>query len=232
MPSILAVVSKKVFEADARRDGKKLGLGDVWPTARYASAHAALRPLAEGGHIFLMTVRPPDEALWLVAVLESPKFDGEGWAANENTVPITDATSLRARIQFANGSAVTAEKGKLGMSLQTPRALSAETEALLLQLAGVVAATPGAKPAAASSPASNEIHFNGHEVSALPCLCKRCFRADVDHVEKDGMRFRREKVEDGRRVLYFWMPEELASQEKEVRRAVQVRLREHHKATS
>jgi hypothetical protein len=231
MPSILAVVSKKVFEADARRDGKKLGLGDVWPTARYASAHAALRPLCEGGDILLMTVRPPDEALWLVAVLESPKFDGEGWAAKENAVPMTDATSLRAKIQFANGSGVTAEKGKLGMSLQTPRTLSAETEALLLQLSGAAAATPGAQPAA-SSPASNEIHFNGHEVSALPCLCKKCFRPDVVEVEKDGMRFRREKVEEGRRVLYFWMPEELASQEKEVRRAVQVRLREQHKVTS
>ncbi len=232
MPSILAVVSKKVFEVDARRDGKKLGLGDVWPTARYASAHAALRPLAEGGHIFLMTVRPPDEALWLVAVLESPKFDGEGWASKENTVPITDASSLRARIQFANGSGVTAEKGKLGMSLQTPRALSAETEALLLQLSGTAATTYDSQTAVASAATSNEIHFNGHEVSALPCLCKKCFRDEVDHFEKDGMRFRREKVEEGRRVLYFWMPEELASQEKEVRRAVQVRLREQHKATS
>jgi hypothetical protein len=231
MPSILAVVSKKVFEADARRDGKKLGLGDVWPTARYASAHAALRPLSEGGHVFLMTVRPPDEALWLVAVLESPKFDGEGWAAKENTVPMTDVTSLRARIQFANGSGVTAEKGKLGMSLQTPRVLSAETEALLLQISGAVVA-PLASSGPAPSVAANEIHFNGHEVSALPCLCKRCFRADQVEVEKDGSRFRREKVEDGRRVLYFWMPEELAAQEKEVRRAVQVRLREQQKRPS
>ena len=44
---------------------------------RYVSANKGLEPLADGGRLYLVTVRPPNEALWLVAVLEQPKFDGD-----------------------------------------------------------------------------------------------------------------------------------------------------------
>jgi len=67
MPSVFAVVSKAIFEKQA----KGLAAGDVWPTNRYASRNAALEPLANGGSLYLVTVRPNDVLwlLWLVAVL-------------------------------------------------------------------------------------------------------------------------------------------------------------------
>ena len=34
MTDILAIVSKAVFEKDARVDGHALGVGDVWPVDR------------------------------------------------------------------------------------------------------------------------------------------------------------------------------------------------------
>ena len=86
MESMLALVSKAIFE----RDAHGLGEGDVWPTAAYLSKNRALVPLAEGGDLFLCTVRPPDERLWLVAVLRSPEQRDDGWHAATNVVPITD----------------------------------------------------------------------------------------------------------------------------------------------
>jgi hypothetical protein len=59
VPDVLAIVSKAIFERDARG----LSLGDVWPVDRYTSANKGLQTLADGGRIFLVTVRPPDERL-------------------------------------------------------------------------------------------------------------------------------------------------------------------------
>ena len=81
--SVLAVVSKSIFEKQARDGGRVLGVGDVWPTARYESHHAALEPLSAGGDLILVTVRPGD-MLWVVAVLRAPKKDATGWAAAAN----------------------------------------------------------------------------------------------------------------------------------------------------
>jgi len=98
-----------------------------------------------------VTVRPPDERLWLVAILESPTFDGEQWVAAGNVVPMTDVTSLVPRLELATGQGIHPEPGKLGMSLQTPRKLTAADAALLR---GAVGATP-AKPATkAAKPAA------------------------------------------------------------------------------
>jgi hypothetical protein len=146
MPDILAIVSKAVFEKAA----KGLDIGDVWPTAVYASTHAALTSLAGGGRLFLVTVRPQHE-LWLVGVLERPRASKGAWRAAANATPITDITELIPRIAFANGKGLVRD-AKLGMSLQTPRELAPATAALL------VGAKPPAKNAgkAAKPPASSE----------------------------------------------------------------------------
>ena len=126
MPDMMAIVSKAVFEKDAR--GK--GIGDTWATDRYISQNKALANLA-GGDLYLVTVRPPDEALWLVAVLRQPTFDSTQWAARANALPIRDISSLKRTLRFANGQGLPEKAGALGMSLQTPRVLTADDRALL-----------------------------------------------------------------------------------------------------
>jgi uncharacterized protein (TIGR02996 family) len=134
VPDILAVVSKAIFERDARG----LAPGDVWTTRAYASQNKALAPLAGGGRLVLVTVRPPAEALWLVAVLDRPRLAKGAWTAAENAVPIREIS--RDAIQFANGTSLTAKPGTLGMSLQTPRVLADGVADRLL------GAKSGAKP--------------------------------------------------------------------------------------
>ena len=141
MPDVLAIVSKAVFEKEA----KGLDVGDVWPTAAYASTHAALAPLATGGRLFLVTVRPELE-LWLVAVLDQPRASKGAWRATANTRPITSLTKLIPRITFANGKGLVRD-AKLGMSLQSPRELSTATATLL---AGADVTT-SSKPAKANA---------------------------------------------------------------------------------
>jgi len=215
--SVFAVVSKKVFETDARIKGKVLGLGQVWATSKYASTHAALKPLADGGHVFLVTVRPPDEALWLVAVLRDVKSVKDGWASTANTTAVTNITSLKSRIKFANGSGITAAKGKLGMSLQTPRALSDDDVTLLL-----AAATPGATLPA--GPPTKVYHLTAHEKGKLPCLCQKCFDKSPERVEVNGDAFVRREARAKDRVLYYWLPETLVPSEKSVRFGVEKRM--------
>lgn len=142
MPDLMAIVSKAVFEKQAGKDpavGARLGMD------RYVSANKNLAPLAAGGRLYLVTVRPPDEALWLVAILDQPKHDGTAWVARACDTPLTDISDLRAEIKFESGTGITAKAGALGMSLQTPRALTAEDTALLDAAAG--GAAPAGDPA-------------------------------------------------------------------------------------
>src|SRR5262249_2798202 len=113
MSSILAIVSKAQFEGLA----KGVGLGARLSLDRYHSTHKALEPLAEGGALFLVPVRPPDERLWLVAIFEAPSRERDGWRAAAATTPITDVTALRGKLRFATGSGIQAKPGALGMSL-------------------------------------------------------------------------------------------------------------------
>jgi uncharacterized protein (TIGR02996 family) len=140
---MMAIVSKAVFEKVA---GKNPTVGSQLRMDRYVSANKTLEPLSAGGKLYLVTVRPPDEALWLVAVLVKPKFDGEQWVAKASDAPITDISGLRGEIKFTSGVGITAKKGALGMSLQTPRALTAEDVELLDGAAGG-GAPAEAKPA-------------------------------------------------------------------------------------
>lgn len=134
MADMMAIVSKAIFEKAA---GKAPTVGTKLQMDRYVSANKALEPLSQGGKLYLVTVRPPDEALWLVAILEKPKFDGKQWVAKASQIAITDISKLRSKIRFESGAGITEKVGALGMSLQTPRALTAADTALLDRAAGV-----------------------------------------------------------------------------------------------
>lgn len=221
MASVFAVVSKKVFESDARIGGKVVGLGAVWPTEKYASTHAALKPLKDGGHLFLVTVRPPNEALWLIAVLRDVTSVKDGWKSTPNTTPVTDITAFKSKIRFATGSGITAAKGKLGMSLQTPRALTDADVTLLL-----AAGTPGAALPAAAAPTPGRVyHLNMHEKGPLPCLCAKCLDQAGERVVVDGEAFVRREARAKDRVLYFWLPEASLAAEKAVRHDIERRMK-------
>ncbi|MBA3540049.1 MAG: TIGR02996 domain-containing protein, partial [Deltaproteobacteria bacterium] len=145
MGSALAIVSKAVFEklAGGAQPGAVLALD------QYASTHKSLETLAGGGTLFLVTVRPPDEQLWLVAALEEPERGAAGWSAAANRAPIADISRLRSKLEFSTGAGIQAKPGALGMSLQTPRALTEGDVALLRGATGAtsVRAAKAAKPA-------------------------------------------------------------------------------------
>ena len=136
MGSVLAIVSKAVFS----KQMKDAALGKTFATKAYVSKNRGLQPLEEGGDLYLLTVRPGDVA-WLVAVLRKPSFDGAQWNAKANVVPIQDVSGLLGQLVLANGKGIKAKPGRLGMSLQTPRALADEDVALL-----EAALKGGAKP--------------------------------------------------------------------------------------
>ncbi len=145
MADVMAIVSKAVFEKAA---GKSPSIGTQLGMDRYVSANKGLAPLQGGGKLYLVTVRPPDEALWLVAVLENPTFSGSEWVTAPCTTPITDLSALKGSLVFENGKGLPTTKGTLGMSLQTPRVLTAADVALL---DGALAGAP--PPPASSGPA-------------------------------------------------------------------------------
>lgn len=153
MASVLAIISKSIFE----KMSKKPKLGDVLDTDRYVTTQARLEVLAKGGSLFLVTVRPPDESLWLVAVLEKPKHkkaDG-AWVSEKNAAPMTDLKAVKDKLKFDNGAGIQAKPGALGMSLQTPRILTDADEALLrgvLPGAGKKGGEASAAKPAASKP--------------------------------------------------------------------------------
>jgi hypothetical protein len=128
MSSVLAIVSKALFEKMVPKDVK---LGAVVDTDAYVSGNKTFDALAKGGAIFLVTVRPPNEKLWLVGILEDPKKKGDTWKAAANEAPLTDVTSAIKKLEFTSGTGLKAKKGALGMSLQTPRGLTAADEKLL-----------------------------------------------------------------------------------------------------
>ena len=131
MSSVLAIVSKGVFEK-AAKDAK---VGDLYETDAYLSKNKALRTLEDGGDLYLVTVRPGDVA-WLVAVLRKPKFVDAKWKAKANGVSIRPIGKLIPKLTLENGKGIKPKPGRLGMSLQTPRALAAADVALLEKVVG------------------------------------------------------------------------------------------------
>ncbi len=164
MPDLLAIISKAVFEAFA----KTAKVGEVLSIDRYTSENKALAPLGDGGRLFLVTVRPPavgqsGEQLWLVAVLESPRRRSGAWVAANNVVPIADLAPVRSRIKFASGTGISAKSGALGMSLQTPRQLTAGDVVLL-----GAATQPVASPKPARVPKSKRVAAPKSKLPAAP----------------------------------------------------------------
>jgi len=152
MPSVLAIVSKAVFEKEARG----LGAGDVWPTALYASQNKGLASLGGDGDLYLVTVRPP-ATLCLVAVLERPKLGKDGWRAKPNTVAIREIDALLGQFQFAGGAPLPRDTSKLGMSLQTPRVLTDADVALLRTGKSSAKSAPAKSQPAKSAPPKTAI---------------------------------------------------------------------------
>jgi hypothetical protein len=143
----MAVISKAVFEKMA----PGTNLGDVLAIDRYTSSNKALERLGEdGAKLFLFTVRPPDEKLWLVAILSGLEHDGDAWVGRVNTAPATDIGPVKGKIKFASGVGIKAKPGALGMSLQTPRAL---TDADVKLLESLVAKAPKGKASSKKTPA-------------------------------------------------------------------------------
>src|SRR5450432_3782999 len=149
MASVLAIVSKKVFE----HDFGGAGVGEVVATERYASSHKTLDKLADGGDLFLVTVAA-NEQLLLAGVLRAPKFGSAGWSAKPNTVAVKDITALIGKLKFDTGNGITAKAGALAMSLQTPRGMTDEDVALIDGAKRAKGAA--AKPAKAAKPATLE----------------------------------------------------------------------------
>jgi tetratricopeptide (TPR) repeat protein len=161
MASVLAIISKAQFE----KEHAGARVGQVLPIDRYRSTHASLEPLQDGGALFLVTVRPPHEALWLVAILETPKRHADGWRAQANTHPITDVSTITGELRFSTGAGIKAKKGALGMSLQTPRRLTDGDVRALRTAAG---AAPSPPPPPAPAPASaRDVKARKREAEAL-----------------------------------------------------------------
>lgn len=212
---MMAIVSKAVFEKDAPAARP----GVVLPLRRYQSSNKALARLDGKSRLFLVTVRPPAEALWLVAVLEELEFDGERWNAAKNRYPVTELLpSVREQLKFDTGKGLFAKPGALGMSLQTPRVLTAADAELLLQAAGAPLPRKG-------SGAAGPIHLAVHEVGGpLPCLCRKCLdQAPETIAYAGGEYFRAEAAAHGRR-LWFWVPAELRGELPAVIDSVAARL--------
>lgn len=154
MASVMAIVSKAVFDKMA----KGAALGDVIETDRYVSKHAAFEELGDGDAIFLVTVKPGD-TLWRVAVIERPKHVRGTYVGAPNVAPIVDVTHAIGSLTFASGKGLVAKPGALGMSLQTPRVLTAGDVALLR-------GTP--KPKSKAKPATNAGAAYRHAVEETP----------------------------------------------------------------
>ncbi|MFO0557860.1 MAG: hypothetical protein U0269_07560 [Polyangiales bacterium] len=134
MANVMAIVSKAVFDKMVGKAKPKLG--DVLSTNQYVSNNPRLESVKGGGALFLVTVRPPDEALWLVAILENPKHNGTAWVSPANAVAMTDIGKLKDKLKFDSGNGIQAKPGALGMSLQTPRVLTDADVALLRAASG------------------------------------------------------------------------------------------------
>lgn len=127
MPNLLAIIAKAQFET-SHPDANE---GDALEFDRYVSTNAALTSLKNGGSLFLVTVQPPDERLWLVGELIDPEHDGKAWKSAPSKMVVRDVTALIPELKFTTGKGLAPKKGALGMSLQTPRQLTDEDVALL-----------------------------------------------------------------------------------------------------
>ena len=213
MPDMMVIVSKAVFDKEA----PTAKLGAVLPMRVYRSASKHLERLDRDSRLFLVTVRPPNEALWLVAVLTGLKFDGTQWQATRNRYPVTNISPLQGELKFESGKGISAAKGALGMSLQTPRVLSAADVELLLKATG----GPVVKPVRPPGPVQLAAH---DDKSPLPCLCRKCLPGAAETIEAQGGTYFRAQAAAQGRLLWFWVPGELRDRLPAVLESVTSRL--------
>ena len=176
MADILAIVSKAVFEQQSR----DAALGQVLPLTSYTSANKALEPLREGGALFLVTVRPPNERLWLLAILEKPRFARGVWTGT-NATPVTDITAQLATLELATSVGIRAKRGALGMTLQAPRRLAPAGADRLRRAAGTASPSPSKPSPSKPSPSKPSPTKAGSlidRVKSLGVKGARCASAD------------------------------------------------------
>jgi formylglycine-generating enzyme required for sulfatase activity len=182
MANVMAIVSKAVFDKMVGKAKPKLG--DVLSTNQYVSNNPRLESVRGGGALFLVTVRPPDEALWLVAILENPKHNGTAWVSAANAVAMTDISKLKDKLKFDSGNGIQAKPGALGMSLQTPRVLTDADVALLRAATGSAADKDGKEATEKAAPTQS----SGHAKSSTPIDPWR-WRAPRSHAEALSLAF-------------------------------------------
>lgn len=173
----MAIVSKAVFE---KMVPKGVAVGHRVETDRYTSTNKIFATLADGGALFLVTVRPPDERLWLVAIVEEPKLVKDAWVGAMNTTPITDVTAVLPKLTLESGQGIKAKKGALGMSLQTPRVLTAQDDALLrgtkkALVRGTKKAEQPAKPAAKAPVVWTKLKHARGSAKGVPELLEKLY---------------------------------------------------------
>lgn len=206
MPDMVALISKAVFD----RDFKNAKLSQTLPMAVYLSANKQLQKLDPLSRLFLVTVRNKNEALWLVAILESPVFNGSYFSAAPNRQPIANISQVRKLLKFESGKGLPKKRGTLAMSLQTPRVLSAQDVHFILN---------------ATLPPERPVNLTKHDdTDPLPCLCRHCLPTSEERVHNRLGEFLRAKVEVQDRVLWFWVPIALADRTEEVKRSVLAHL--------
>ena len=64
------------------------------------------------------------------------------------------------------------------------------------------------------------VNLTAHEAPPLPCLCRQCIDPTLIQAEEAGMSFTRDFSVARGRVLFYWVPEQLGSQARRVRRSV------------
>lgn len=85
-------------------DVSAASVGTALHLDRLVSTDAGLAPLARGGRLYLVGLRPPPEQLWLAGILVDPVFDGTQWSSTASELPVIDITELRSKFQFTSGT--------------------------------------------------------------------------------------------------------------------------------
>ncbi|MBI2898379.1 MAG: hypothetical protein HYY06_32815 [Deltaproteobacteria bacterium] len=122
-PAFLVLVGPRSFEGwcrQARLEGRE---GEVVPIDRW---EGHLRPAERSRRVdlFLATVRPDPERLWLVAALEGAARVKGRWVALANRAPIVDLGPVIPSFSFASGRGLRSRFAPLGERIGRVRVLS------------------------------------------------------------------------------------------------------------
>jgi hypothetical protein len=160
--SILVSLSRSIYDRTARVAGRPATVGDVVPLTNHADWRPRLEGLSADGSLFVVTVRPPDNRLVLVAVLERPRHIDDRWEAPPNTAPVTDLRDVLPQLVFDTGKGLTVPPEKLAKALQKAQILTAADEALLRAAIAATRDARAADAAAARTPPAGTTPTGGH----------------------------------------------------------------------